>query len=288
MSGLGVLIYPTLLVGGVTLMLLSRHQPRHPRTAAARAERLRDWLVQAGVPGVKPGQLAGFCAGLGALLGVLLIGVSGSLWIGVAFGALGAYLPVLVLKARRRRRVREMEEVWPDAIDHLVSAVRAGLSLPEAVASLATRGPELLRPAFARFADAYHATGQFAAGLDQLQDELADPTADRVVEALRLAREVGGTEVGRTLRTLSAFLRDHYRVRKELEARQSWVIVAARLAFATPWLVLLMLSSRRDAVAAYRGPGGALVLGIGAAMALVGYQTMLAIGRIPPEERILR
>ena len=50
---------------------------------------------------------------------------------------------------------------------------------------------------------------------------LADSTADRVVETLRLAREVGGSELGRTLRTLrilSGFLRDELRVRKELGA----------------------------------------------------------------------
>jgi tight adherence protein B len=77
-------------------------------------------------------------------------------------------------------------------------------------------------------------------------------------------------------------------VRKELEARQTWVVVAARLAFATPWVVLFMLSSKREAVAAYRQPGGALVLAVGAAMAVLGYRLMLRIGRIPREERVLR
>ncbi len=288
MSDPRVLIYPTLLVVGVTLMLLSRNPPRQSQARADRAEQRRAWLVQAGIPNVKPAQVAGFCAGLGVLVAVLVIGTSRSLWLGVAFAALGGYLPVMVLKARRRRRVRELQEAWPDAIDNLVSAVGAGLSLPKAVASLADRGPELLRPAIARFAATYEATGQFAASLDQLKDDLADPTADRVVEALRLASEVGGTQVGRTLRILSGVLRDHYRVRKELEARQGWVIVAARLAFGTPWFVLLLLSTRREAVAAYRGPGGALVLGIGAALAILGYRTMLAIGRIPPEERVVR
>jgi tight adherence protein B len=284
-SDLQVLIYPTLLVIGATLMVVSRTPSRHPQAAVAAAARLREWLVQAGVPNLKPGHVVGLCSTLGAVMALLVISVSGSAWLGVAFGALSGYLPVLLLKARRKRRVRELQEVWPDAIDHLASGVRAGLSLPEAVATLASRGPELLRSAFARFADSYHATGRFAAALDQLKDELADPTADRVVEALLL---VGGTQVGQTLRILAAVLRDHHRVRKELEARQSWAIVAARLAFATPWVVLLMLSTRREAVAAYRGPGGALVLAIGAAMAIIGYRMMLAIGRIPPEERILR
>ena len=96
--------------------------------------------------------------------------------------------------------------------------MRAGLSLPEPVAGRAERGPQPLRAPLARFADDYHATGRFGAALDRLKDELADPTADRVVEALRLAREVGGSELGPTLRILSGFLRDELRVRKDLGA----------------------------------------------------------------------
>jgi tight adherence protein B len=283
-----VLVYPTMLVVGVALILLSRTRRRRQPADSLRLRRLQDRLVQAGVPQVRPAQLVLFCLLLGLLVAVLLAGVSSSLWIGLAFGVLAGYLPLLVLKARSRRRARELQEIWPDAIDNLSSGVRAGMSLPEAVAALADHGPEPLRPAFARFADVYHASGRFNDALEDLKAELADPTADRVVEALRLAREVGGTEVGRTLRILSVFLRDEYRVRKELEARQSWVIVAARLAFATPWFVLLMLSTKQESVAAYRGPGGAVVLAIGAVMATLGYRMMLAIGRIPTEERILR
>jgi tight adherence protein B len=209
-------------------------------------------------------------------------------WLGLAFAGLAGWLPLGVLRARRRRRLRELREVWPDAIDNLASGVRAGLSLPEAVAGLAERGPETLRSPFGRFADDYHATGRFGTALDRLKEELADPSADRVIEALRLAREVGGSELGRMLRALSGFLRDEQRVRKELEARQTWVVVAARMAFATPWAVLLLLATKPEAVAAYRGPGGAVILLIGTAMAVAGYRVMLAIGRLPTEERVLR
>jgi len=290
--GLGVLIIPCLLVAGLVLVVVGvRDRDRPGRDLGLgrdRSRRLRDWMTQAGIRNVTAGQLVAFCAATGLLAGVLLLALSRSPWIALAFAVLAGYLPLMLLKARQRRCSRELQEVWPDAIDHLASGVRAGLSLPEALVGLAERGPEPLRPPFAAFADSYHASGSFAAALDLLKAELADPTADRVVEALRVAREVGGTELGRTLRTLSAFLRDEYRVRRELEARQSWVQVAARLSFATPWLVLLLLATKPEAVAAYRGPGGALVIGIGAAMATAGYRLMLVIGRLPQEERVLR
>ena len=40
------------------------------------------------------------------------------------------------------------------------------------------------------------------------------------------AREVGGTDLGRLLSTLSGFLRDDARTRAELLARQSWSVNA--------------------------------------------------------------
>jgi tight adherence protein B len=284
---LAVLAIPAVLVAGLVLLALGVRGGGASGTRH-RAGRLLDWMAQAGVRGVRPWQLVAFCGATGLAAGLPVLAMSRSVWLGLAFATLAGWLPVSALQGRRRRRSRELREVWPDAIDNLASGVRAGLSLPEAVAGLAERGPEPLRAPFARFADDYHATGRFGVALDRLKDNLADPTADRVVEALRLAREVGGTDLGRTLRTLSGFLRDEQRVRKELEARQTWVLVAARMSFATPWVVLLLLATKPEAMAAYRTPGGALVLAVGAGMAVAGYRLMLAIGRLPSEERVLR
>jgi tight adherence protein B len=283
-----VLAIPAVLVTGLVLVGLGIDG----RVRAGRSRRwegrFRDWATQAGVGGVRLWQVVAVCGGSGMAVGVAVLGLTRSVWLGLAFAGLAGWLPLGALRARRRRRLRELREVWPDAIDNLASGVRAGLSLPEAVAGLAERGPEALRPPFARFADDYHANGRFGIALDRLKLELAVPTADRVVVAVRLARVVGGSELGRTLRTLSGFLRDEQRVRKELEARQTWVVVAARMAFATPWAVLLLLATKPEAVAAYRGTGGAVVLAIGTTMAVAGYRVMLAIGRLPAEERVLR
>jgi tight adherence protein B len=124
--------------------------------------------------------------------------------------------------------------------------------------------------------------------LDALKARLADPVGDRVVETLRLAREVGGTDLGRLLRTLAGFLRDEARVRGELESRQSWTVNAARLAVAAPWVLLVLLGTRPAAVAAYNTPAGVVVLLFGAIVSLVAYRLMMRIGRLPSESRVLR
>ncbi len=279
---------PSLLVAGVLLLALGVTGARRPGSDRYLRRRLREWMTRAGVGGLSLGELLGFCVGVATVTDLALLAMTHAAWLALAFAVLAGYLPVAVLKARHGRRVWERREVWPDAIDHLVSAVRAGMSLPDAVSILAERGPEALRESFIHFTAAYHATGRFGQALDRLKEELADPAADRVVEALRIAREVGGSDLGRTLRTLSAFLRDEHRVRRELEARQSWVIVAARLAFGTPWFVLLLMATKPEAVAAYQRPAGAVVIAAGAVFATAGYRLMLRIGRLPAEERVLR
>jgi tight adherence protein B len=279
---------PSLLVAGVLLLVLGVTATRRRGSEGQRRRRVRDWMIRAGIGGASLGQLVAFCLGLATVTGLVLLAITHAVWLAIAFAGLIGYLPVAVLRARHGRRMRERREVWPDAIDHLVSAVRAGMSLPDAVSALADRGPDALRGSFVHFTAAYHATGRFGEALDGLKEELADPAADRVVETLRVAREVGGSDLGRTLRTLSAFLRDEHRVRRELEARQSWVVAAARLAFGTPWLVLLLLASKPEAVAAYQRPAGAVVIAAGAALATGGYRLMLRTGRLPVEERVLR
>ncbi|WP_083652599.1 MULTISPECIES: type II secretion system F family protein [unclassified Serinicoccus] len=258
------------------------------RPGARRLERLQDQIVLAGVRGLGARTLLILC--LTAALVVLLLGYAVTrVWtISVCFAVMAAWLPLAVVLARARRRRSRLRDVWPDAVDHVQSAVRAGLALPEALVQLADRGPEALRPAFEEFAHDYRATGRFSESLDLLKERLADPVADRLIEALRIARDVGGTDLGRVLRTLSTFLRDDARARAELEARQSWTVNAARLAMAAPWAVLLLLATRGSTLQAYGTPAGALVLAIGAALSLVAYRVMVAVGRLPEEARVLR
>ena len=162
------------------------------------------------------------------------------------------------------------------------------MALPEAISQLRTSGPEELQPAFAAFSAVYRSSGRFSESLEVLKRALSDPVGDRVVETLRLARDVGGSDLGRLLRTLSAFLRDDARVRGELESRQSWTVNAARLAVAAPWVLLLLLGARPSAVAAYNSTSGAFVLVFGAVVSLLAYRLMMRIGRLPSESRVLR
>lgn len=280
------------LVFGCGLLLIWRSGPRAPQRRAATTRtwivRCTDLLRQAGVDGVGPPQLLALqvlCAGV---VGTIVLGMTATVAVAACFALFGFFGPIMVLQRMRRRRQVALRELWPEAVDNLASAVRAGMSLPEGLSALALRGPEPLRPAFARFSAAYRASGRFGECLDALKDDLADPVGDRVCETMRVAREVGGSDLGTVLRTLSELLRSDARTRAELETRQGWVVNAARLAVAAPWIVLLLLGTQSTTLQAYNSTGGVVLLAIGAVVCVVAYRVMLRIGKLPQERRVLR
>jgi tight adherence protein B len=245
-------------------------------------------LAEAGLTGINPAQLVALQAGLGVLALVVVLLTTGTVTVSLAFGLFAAALPYAQVRRLAARRRADLREVWPEVVDNLASAVRAGLSLPESLTALATRGPEVLRPPFARFAADHRSSGRFGESLDRLKADLADPVGDRIVETLRVAREVGGSDLGRVLRTLAAFLLEDARARAELETRQGWVVQAARLAVGAPWVVLLLLATQSTTLAAYDTPLGTVLLLGGGAVCLVAYRLMMRIGRLPQDVRVLQ
>lgn len=276
------------LLGGLGLALVLVTVLPQRRPAVRRAGWLERLVAESGVPKATVSSVVGACVAAAVIAGGFAFIVTSIPVVACLAMAVAAASPLLALRRRAHARRRLLRAAWPDAVDQLVSAVRAGMSLPESLAALGYRGPVALRPAFADFEADYRATGSFSHALDRLQVALADPVADRVVASLRIAREVGGSDLGLVLRTLSVLLREDARTRGEIESRQSWTISAARLAAAAPWITLLLLLTRPQAVEAYRSATGALILLVCAVLTVVAYRAMLAIGRLPEQTRMVR
>ena len=277
-----------LLFGVGAACVLSAVTAAPERRGARTPSPLEGLIADAGAHRLSPSSVVGACVGCALLAGIGTYALSGGIVVATAFAAFAASAPVAWLRRRALRRRVLMRGVWPDVVDDLASAVRAGLSLPEALAQAGSRAHPAVAPAFTAFAAEHRAAGTFAEALDRLKDRLADPVADRIVESLRLAREVGGADLGRLLRTLSTFLRDDLRLRGELEVRQGWTVNAARLAAAAPWVTLGLLALRPAAVQAYDTAAGAAVLAAGAVITVVAYRLMVVLGRLPQDPRVLR
>ena len=169
----------------------------------------------------------------------------------------------------------------------ILAVTGAWPALPQVLCDLAEEGPVPVRFAFDAFSRDYSANGRFELALDTMKETVADPVADRIVEALRIARSVGGADLTRLLQDLASLLREDARVRGELEARQSWTVGAARLGLAAPWIVLLLLSGGGASASVWNSPGGIAVLCSGAGICVIAYLIMKAMGRLSTDPRNL-
>lgn len=270
------------------LVTLSSFTPRRPRVkATTRTGRLRRLLDEAGhqrLPTSAPIIAVLACA---VITFPIVFAVTQAVPVAICFALFASVVPWAILSWQARRRRAVLSEVWPDAVDHLRSAIRSGLALPEGLMELSCTGPEALRQPFAEFGRDWRAGMPFDAALERLKSRLADPVADRIIMALQITRELGGTDLGRLLGSLAEVLRENARTRSELQARQSWTISGARLAVAAPWIVVLLLATQPGAAESYRGAAGMAVLAGGLVVSVLCYRVMLRIGVLPKEERVL-
>jgi tight adherence protein B len=174
------------------------------------ARRLELLLYQAGMTWrvggfllvVAVGGLAGYLAGVAVFHNMIH---------GVLFMAALGFAPFLLLSYKRSIRQRQFTEEFPDALDLLVSALRAGISFSAALQIVADESPEPVRSEFAIVVE------EQALGLD-LREALTN-MANRVgsldlkffVTAVVLQRSAGGnlTEV---LENTSRLIRDRFRI----------------------------------------------------------------------------
>ena len=119
------------LMGGIGLVLVwLALTTEPPRWRSERQRRLADLLVQAGAGRTSPALFVMGSAVLGAVVALGFLGAWGAWPIAVAFGTSAAAAPYVVVSDRARTRRTRLREVWPEAVDTLVSGVRAGMSLP--------------------------------------------------------------------------------------------------------------------------------------------------------------
>lgn len=250
----------TMWLAGGCLLMLGWQSPSPARPRSHRPGRLLS-VVAAGL--------------LGGVLGLLAT----TLPVVAALGAIaGGAVPILWDRRQRALRRRQRLQAWPALLDDVTSAVRAGMTLPEALARAGRQS--LMAAEWQVFDDVYRRTGDFTAAVTALRARVADPVFDQLAQALVVTREVGGTDLTSVLRALGSFVRDELHLRGELEARQSWTVNSARMAVAAPWVVLLMLASRPATIAAYSHIGGVLLLLGVAASSAIAYAVMLRIARL--------
>lgn len=113
----------------------------------------------------------------------------------LAFGVAGvlALLPRFVFGLLRRRRLGQIEQQLPDALQVIAGGLRAGVSVTVALQQLVREG----RPPIAQEFDLTLREHRLGLPLDEALEHLAErvrlPTLTLVVAAMRIANETGGS-----------------------------------------------------------------------------------------------
>ncbi len=172
-------------------------------------------LYQAGLS-TRVGVLALSTAALG--MGAYLCGtlLSHRTWVGAFFMALVAPLPYLYVRYRKSQRMRAFAEQFPDTLDLLVSALRAGLSFSAALQIVAEESPEPVRSEFAVTLEEHTLGMDFKDCLLNLCRRVDSLDLRFFAIAVVLQRESGGN-LAEILGNTSELIRERFRMMGDIK-----------------------------------------------------------------------
>jgi tight adherence protein B len=259
---------------------------RTRRRGPSRLERRQQWLLQSGARVSAQQFYAG--SAMAGLLAFGLLAVLVDAWtVAIVPGVLCALLPQAYYGYLRRERLNEIIEAWPDGLRDLAAGVNAGQPLHQAILALARTGPAPLRRAFAGYGANARVSGTIPA-LEHIKSELADPTSDRVLEVLILAKERGARKLGQILDDLANATTADLRTNAEIETARLEPKLNTRITSALPWLVLILICLPSDSPHRlfYAGGGGVIVVLASAAFTIAGVLWVRVLARDPVEGRV--
>jgi tight adherence protein B len=140
---------------------------------------------------------------------------SGSLLLSLAIGAGSGSLPALFVLHKRDRRFRKFEEGLPEALDLMVTALRAGQSI---LSGLALVGAECADPIGHEFRICFEEQNyglELRSALGNLVERFPLQDLRIVATAILIQKESGGN-LAEVLDKASAMIRDRFRLKKQM------------------------------------------------------------------------
>lgn len=264
---------------------------RRPRpTRRVRPARFSDWMRQSGIEGVSSIEFLTVGCVVFVLTTATIWFLFGAIVPATAAGLSALAAPLAIYRNRRARLLEQARDAWPTLIEELRLQVGTlGRSVPAALLDAGRRSAtEPMRAAFEAANREWLLSTDFAAVVAMLQERLADPTADTVLETLLVANEIGGTDIDRRLARLLADRQIDLRHRHEATSRQAGVRFARWFVLIVPFAMALVGLGIGDGRAAYQEPTGQVVGGLAVAFTGLCWWWSAAILRLPSEPRITR
>ena len=234
------------------------------------ATRLQDFLMQAGMR-TKPGKII-LLSGVLGFGGYLLTGFFfHNTYAGLFIGSVGVALPTLVVAWKRRRRLRQFEERFPEALDLLGRAVRAGHAFTTGLEMIAKECAEPLAGEFRTTFEEQNFGLPLRDALLNLSERVPLLDVRFFVTSLLIQKETGGN-LAEILDGLARVIRDRFRIYREVQVRTAQGRLTAAILIALPIFMGIMLSIINPSYmnVLLDDPKGPYILAFAAGMQLVG------------------
>jgi len=232
--------------------------------------RLQEYISQAGLK-IKVGKLVLLSAVLG-MSAYLLSGYFFSpLWIQLTCGLGLAGIPFAFLAWKRQKRLRQFEERFPEALDLLGRAVRAGHAFTTGLEMIAKECAEPIAGEFRTTFEEQNFGLPIRDTLLNLAERIPIIDVRFFVTALLVQKETGGN-LAEILDGLARVVRDRFRIYREVRVRTAQGRLTAAILIALPIFMLCVLSVLNPPYmrVLFEDPKGPMILAIAATMQVIG------------------
>src|SRR5713101_114924 len=236
----------------------------------AGAARMRTFLTQAGL-NIKPGKLV-LTIGVAALGAYLIVQtIYNSVLTGAIAGIVVGFIPTSVVSILRRRRLRDFEKHFPEAIDLLSRAVRAGHAFSTGMEMIGKELPEPVAGEFRRTFEEQNLGLPLREAFFNLTERVPLIDVRFFVTALLIQKETGGN-LAEILDNLAATIRERFKILGEVRIRTAQGRLTAGILIALPIMMLIILSALNPKYVGvlFTDPKGPVVLAIAAIMQVIG------------------
>jgi tight adherence protein B len=201
--------------------------------------RLKDFVMQAGMK-TRPGKIVLTC-GILAFGAFLVTRAIYPRFLAPILAALAVgMLPLAYIAIKRRRRLRQFEEHFPEAIDLLNRAIRAGHAFTTGLGMIASEAPEPIAGEFRTTFEEQNFGLPLRDVLQNLSDRVPLIDVRFFVTALLIQKETGGN-LSEILENLSHVIRDRFRIHREVRVKSAHGRLTAGILIALPPGVILGL-----------------------------------------------
>jgi tight adherence protein B len=183
------------------------------------------------------------CAGIALLFAALLFFLVGlPILVALVAGiALGAGIPHFVVGYMGRKRLDRFNAIFPDAIDLIVRALRSGIPIQEAIASVGREMGDPVGPLFRQVMNEVRLGGSVEDAFWNVADSIRAPEFNFLIISMTIQRETGGN-LGETLANLGKLLRERRQMKLKIKAFSSEARATAMIMGSLPFIVGGMIS----------------------------------------------